>query len=289
MAVNPSARIGPCEIVVLQVDWPLGEKMRLGVTGPGTMVANLPEVQAILVRDLQAKVTSVLGEKGVRVRVEASLGRPDFRLIEIAREEQADLVVTGTHQWHGWSRLWHASTSRGLLHYAPMSVLVVPAKTGPAEKPIPPVRRVLVTTDFSELGNQAIPHAYSVLHSGGTVRLLHVQAPASPTNPAMGEIRRGQRPSSRPSLQKVETVERQLRALIPAEAEAGGISSEVEVIEHREPATAICQAAERYGADMICLGSHGRSGLSKAVLGSVAQAVMTRSPRPVLVIRPPAS
>ncbi len=262
-------RIGPCEIVVLQVDWPLGEKMRLGVAGQGTMVANLPEVQALLERDLRAKVTAVLGQKGVRVRVEAGLGRPDFRLIEIAGEEQADLVVTGTHQWRGWSRLWHISTSRGLLHYAPMSVLVVPVQTGPVEPLVPPVRRVLVTTDFSELGNRAVPHAYSVLSGGGTVRLLHVRS------------------SARPSLEKIETTERKLRALIPAEAETGGIGSEVEVADHRDTAAAICQAAERFGADVICLSTHGRSGLSAAVLGSVANGVMATSKRPLLVVRPP--
>ena len=272
-------RIGSCEIVVVQVDWPLGEKARLGIPGPVPLDANRPEVQAILERDLRDKVTSVLGEKGVRVRVEAGLGRPDFRLIEIASQEQADLVVTGTHQWHGLSRLWHVSTSRGLLHYAPMSVLVVPAKTGSVEMAIPHVRRVLVTTDFSELGNQAIPHAYSILSSGGVVRLLYVESPAVTPTPKIG----GTRPSQH--LQKLKTAERQLRALIPAEAEARGISSEVEVAEHREPAKAICQAAERFGADIVCMGTRGRSGLSAAVLGSVASGVIAGSKRPLLAVR----
>ena len=53
--VKQFRRIGPCEIVAVQVDWPLGEKMRFGVTDPGTMVANPPALQAILERDLQAK------------------------------------------------------------------------------------------------------------------------------------------------------------------------------------------------------------------------------------------
>lgn len=278
-------RIGPCEIIVVQVDWPLGEKARLGLPGPVPLDANRPEVQAVLERDLQERVTSVLGEKGVRVRVEPGLGRPDFRVMEIASQEQADLVVTGTHQWHGLSRLWHVSTSRGLLHYAPMSVLVVPAKTGPVEMPIPQVRRVLVTTDFSELGNQAIPHAYSVLRSGGTVRLLHVESPAGSPNPRAGGATHGQRVKPGPQLQKLKEAERQLRALIPAEADARGINSEVEVAEHREPAEAICQAAERFGADLICMGTHGRSGLSAAVLGSVASGVMAKSKRPLLSVR----
>ncbi|WP_269744534.1 universal stress protein [Stigmatella aurantiaca] len=51
----------------------------------------------------------------------------------------------------------------------------------------------------------------------------------------------------------------------------------------------IAQAAERHGADLICMGTHGRTGLARAVMGSVAQAVMARSDRPVLMVRNPAS
>lgn len=58
----------------------------------------------------------------------------------------------------------------------------------------------------------------------------------------------------------------------------------VHVREATDPTTAICQTAERFGADLICLGTHGRSGLSAAVLGSVANGVMARSQRPLLTV-----
>jgi nucleotide-binding universal stress UspA family protein len=51
-----------------------------------------------------------------------------------------------------------------------------------------------------------------------------------------------------------------------------------------EPATAICQAAERFDADLICMGSRGRSLFKKMIFGSVSQDVMERSNRAVLVI-----
>jgi len=56
-------------------------------------------------------------------------------------------------------------------------------------------------------------------------------------------------------------------------------------VDHANPATAICQAAERFGASLICMSSRGRSRVAKALLGSVAQAVMTGSRRPVLILR----
>lgn len=148
----------------------------------------------------------------------------------------------------------------------------------------PPVRRVLVTTDFSELANQAIPHAYSLVRGGGTVHLVHVMHPEELPG---GEYLQGP-PDRRFETQHAKHLQaaaEKLRALIPAEAALHGVNTEVEVIEHREAAEAICQAGERCGVDVVCLGTHGRSGLSAAVLGSVASGVMARSKRPLLAVR----
>lgn len=54
-----------------------------------------------------------------------------------------------------------------------------------------------------------------------------------------------------------------------------------------DPARLIGAAAERFGADVICVGSRGRSGLARALLGSVSQGLLLRSRRPVLVIQSP--
>jgi nucleotide-binding universal stress UspA family protein len=59
------------------------------------------------------------------------------------------------------------------------------------------------------------------------------------------------------------------------------------VLESGDPALAICQAAERLDARVICIGTHGRTGLAKVVLGSVAQAVLGGTGRPVLLARRP--
>jgi nucleotide-binding universal stress UspA family protein len=271
--VNTLRKIGPCDIAVGYVSWPPHENWRLGIGGH-TWPEDAPlEIQQLLERDLKEKVRDLLGEENVTIRVEAGWGRPDLQLIESAGAEKADLIVVGTHQRHGVNRLFLGSVSRGILHHAPMSVAVVPMpKTSDQEPPrIPEFRRVLVTTDFSDLGNRAIPYAYSALRRGGTVCLLHVVEPKKQKGP----------------LKQRNDAGAKLRLLIPADAEALGIETRVEIVESREPSQAICQAAERFGADLICMASHGRSGLSKAILGSVAHDVMTCSKRPLLVVRPP--
>ena len=267
---------GPCEIVVGYVDWPMGEAARLGISGEFLEPHNLPQVQRILERELTERVGALLGEGVARIRVEPSLGRADVRLVEMAREEQSDLVITGTHQRHGLARVPHPSISRGVLRYAPMSVVCIPAaRVETIERQSARLGRVLAASDLSEHGSSAIPYAYGAVSPGGIVRLLHVLEPSG-----LLETR---------SIQVVAQTEERLRAQVPADAAARGIQTEVAVIEEGDIAKAIRQEAERFGAHLVCIGSHGRSGLAKAVLGSVAQSLMAQSPRPVLVVRKPSS
>lgn len=304
---------GPCEVTVAHVDHPQEERERLGV-GSRALSNNSPAVQRVLERDLKAKVRARLGDERVRVLVEPVLGRPDARLIELATAEQADVIVVGTHQRHGLSRLGHHSVSRGILRHAPLNVVCVPPSAAePEAARIPQLQRVLVATDFSELGDRAVPYAYALLREGGTVFLIHVTHPMPLPNPL--SLDRGPKMAAALAehTARMQEAAARLRTLIPSGGEKPGVASEVAVVERSEPgwltkvglhyealgatpviesadpALAICQAAERFDADVICLGSHGRTGLAATFMGSVAQAVLAQSPRPVLVVRPPAA
>ena len=82
-------------------------------------------------RSFRQRVRAALGATGVRVHIEKGWGRSDAHLIEMAREERADLIVVGTHQRHGLGRIGHLSVSRGVLHHAPMCVACVPVSAAP--------------------------------------------------------------------------------------------------------------------------------------------------------------
>ncbi len=274
---------GPCDVVLGYVDSPLGERSRLGLGWDAFERENPPEVQAILKRELRERAETVLGKVDLGVRSDPSLGRPDVRLVEMACEDEADLLVVATHQRRGVSRLWHPSISRALLRYAPMSVLCVPVICAEA---IPqhsaPIRRVLVAVDLSEHGGRAIPYAYGIVNSGGIVRLLHVAPPME--NPLIGGYTHPDFPLKKEHAQMLVEARNNLSSLACEDATARGIVTEVTVVEAHEVAKTIRQAAERFGADVICVGAHNRSGLSQAFVGSVAQAVMVQSGRPVLVV-----
>jgi nucleotide-binding universal stress UspA family protein len=70
-----------------------------------------------------------------------------------------------------------------------------------------------------------------------------------------------------------------------AQFEEAGVAVETSVVESHNAWRGIVQAAESLTADLIVMGSHGRSGLEKLVLGSVAQAVLSHTHLPVLVVR----
>lgn len=155
---------------------------------------------------------------------------------------------------------------------------------------IPTVPSVLVTTDFSELANRAIPQAYAAVDDGGTVHLVHVLAlvePLGEPNPLYAHYTPGRAPNAEERRKLQEALATRLRELVPAGAGARRIRTEVDVVEGAEVAQAIVEAAERLGVALVCLGSHGHTGVAKLLLGNVAHAVLAKSPCPVLIVPAP--
>lgn len=279
--------VGPCELTVGHAYYPPEERIRLGLKSKIPPDGNPPQLQAILERDLRESAAKILGKHEFKTAVQPFWADPEDTLAEMAGKLAADLLVVGSHQYHGFDLVWHTSLSRELLHRAKMNVAVIPfatLRTKPS-RVAPAVRKVLVTTDFSDLANQAIPHAYSLLGGGGRVRLIHVIHPYELPD---GEYLLGSLdPNFKKQHAKLRKTRRQmLGACIPAGAASSGISTDIELVEHIDIAQGIGEAAERFGADAICLGTHGRTGLASAALGSTAMALLRLSDKPVYLVRP---
>jgi nucleotide-binding universal stress UspA family protein len=280
----------PCEVVVCYVASPAEQLDRVGFLESSEPSGKTAELQTLLERELRGRTAKVLGTTGIRLRVVFEWSCPEERLAAMAKEENSDLFVVGSHQYHGFERLWKSSKSAKLLRTAAMNVAVVPFSTAKVAVPgiAPPIRRVLVPTDFSEIANLALPHAYALLRSGDTLRLMTV---AHPHELPGGKLEGGplDREFEKRHTRHIAEIEARLRTLIPPEATVREILTEVEVAEHTNAGHGICQAAERFEADAICMATHGRSGLAGVIVGSVAQKVLSRSSRPLLFIRPPAN
>jgi len=275
--VDSLGEIVPYEVTVAYIASAANERTRLDVAPPMSPLYYPSGIKKFLEYELKQKCDSVLGEDRARSLVKADWGRPDSQLIEIAAEDRADLIVVGTSQRRGLARL--GSVSRAVLHYAHMSVACVPGAVADSVAPVslPGFKRVLVPIDFSEPTERVIALACASVRGYGEVRLIHVIPPAK-RNATLPP--RNGRPSK-----GCQDVLAHMLALIPRTGKDAGIAIRSEVVEHGEPATAICQAAERMDADFICMGTRGRSRFKETLFGSVTQQVMGQSKRPVLVIR----
>jgi nucleotide-binding universal stress UspA family protein len=260
-------QIGPCEFFVGHVIQPVYQK------GPSGEQRTGKPAREALERDLRKKVRDVLGDESLFVIVRQSNDGVGGQLDEIARERKADLLAVGTHQWQGIQKLLHGSVSFDLQHLTECNVVVIPLQTkfDPGAAHIPDFHRVLVATDFSELGNSAIPFACGACGIGGLVRIVHV---------VKGQ--NGLRPG------KIAELKTRLRGLVPLETAARCQPPEIEIVRADDASKAICAEAAKFGADLVCLASHG-TGASRAIHGSVTKAVLKQLPRPLLVIRQPSS
>lgn len=124
---------------------------------------------------------------------------------------------------------------------------------------IPRYRKVLVTTDFSPIGNAAVPHAYAILaERGGTVTLCYVTEVHGPPNPLYAHYSPWSALSRPERIELRQTLLRSLEALVPEQARQEGIvTTEVRVVEtpllvHE----AICQEAVELDVDLIVMASH---------------------------------
>lgn len=264
--VRTLRRAAPADVTFLHGYYPDVAAWHFGRPHPSP-VAPDPELEELLRRELEHAIGPVEGTGEIAYRVVLGVGRLADHLLAAATDTRADLIAVGHHARGRIARL--ASIASGVLHLAEASVLVVPSDASPvATAPLPRFDRIVAATDLSTTGNQAVPHAYALAAAGGgTVVLVHVLTKAADED-------------------EVAAIAERLRALVPAEPPRG-VATEVEVVAGADPAEAIVETAARVTADAIVVASRGRSGLSRLVLGSVAEEILRRSSRPVLVVRPP--
>ena len=131
-------------------------------------------------------------------------------------------------------------------------------------------REILVATDFSDSSASAVAHASKVaMESGARLHLLHVLPPADRSPGQLADERR-------------HCLER-LAGAITADVELALKTVKEVVVGH--PAEAIVAYARDAGNDLIVVGTHGRSGLRRLALGSIAQRVLRDAPCPVVMIK----
>ena len=254
-----------CDVRLVHFYWPPREHERLGLGWPDPLVTDRG-VLGVLTHELKRQVSAQFGRDDVSLTVRPYWGAEESPLVAEAGEDDADLLVVGTSQGRH-------STAIAAVRSARIPVVCVPnALSTAAAGPLRPLRTVLVTTDLSPLGDAAVPEAYRLLlRGGGEVVLFHA---AEPGSTGLGPERRSQ-------------LEGALRALVPDGLDGLGIRTTTSVAADRSPGEAILKAIQRIDPDVVVMSSHGRSGVRRAVRGSVAEHVTRAAAKPVLIVPAP--
>jgi nucleotide-binding universal stress UspA family protein/uncharacterized membrane protein YfcA len=211
-------------------------------------------------RKVLARVQAAAGERGGEVGVRLLEGtNPAKEIVRAADDLHADLIVVGRRGRRGLASMMVGDATRKVIGFADCNVLVVP-KAAELWR-----RRILLATDGSRHGERAAQAAQALAR-----RFSLPVTVVSVLKAGFDEARRaeGQR-----------AVER-----VRQDFSTEGLAVEGHVLEG-DSAQEIIACAERVGADLIVMGSHGRTGLGRLVLGSVSEKVIGQATCPVLVVK----
>jgi nucleotide-binding universal stress UspA family protein len=196
---------------------------------------------------------------------------------------KADLIVMTTHGRGPLSRFWLGSVADELVKRAAAPLLLVrPQETAPDHAAEPVLRHILVPLDGSVLAERVLEPALTL---GGLMQadytLLRIYGPLVDT---------GLDPLSYAMVGGFEPSDEQLRAgandylnRVAVRLQQQGVNVRTHVALAPHPAGAILDTAQRLGVDLIALETHGRRGLPRLLLGSVADKVIRGASTPVLV------
>jgi nucleotide-binding universal stress UspA family protein len=211
------------------------------------------------------------------VEVSVQLGRPAERILAVAAQRDNSYIVMASHGRSGFGRTLLGSVASRIVQGANAPVFVVNcAQGGPTTGPI---ERVLVPLDGSIFAEQALEAVDQLLGPLDVqLHLLYViEGGESPDSYAQEVLEDYRDVSEQEAKDYLKWVAERLVT------EGQRVSHE---IAYGSAGDAIHWAANDRNADLIAMATHGRSGLARFVLGSVAERVLYHTSRPLMLVRP---
>lgn len=222
-----------------------------------------------------------LKANGVKARVKRLHGDAAEGVLEAAETEGVNLIAMSTHGRSGLTRWLFGSVADRVVQSAHLPILIL-RPNGKTPLPSPVFEKLLVPLDGSETAAGVLPFVEEVAKLFGAGLVLYHAVPPVSAYPGFETVN--------PQLDGhvLEEMEKQAKELLSRAAhdlEARGARVTV-AVSIDLAVDGILNAAKETGADLIAIGTHGRSGLGRMVMGSVANAVLRRSPLPCLLVHP---
>lgn len=262
------AHLSGARIVLLQVIPPSGD----GVDSSGG-VAELSQAADAYLKELCDHTSA-----GVDVETVIAVGEPALTIIQEANQRDVDLVVMSTHGRFGLGRWIYGSVADAVMRHAPVPVILVPA-TGQLVRVVDHPPRILVPLDGSSLAEEVLGAVGNLAEAmGADLILTRVVEPHSPAYTDMDYV-----VTIDPTME-VKAAQDYLES-VAARLRTAGRSVQVQG-DYGVAETTITDMAERLEAAIIAMATHGRGGITRLLLGSVATSVVQRSTVPVFLVRP---
>jgi universal stress protein E len=227
-------------------------------------------------RERLGEVRARWSGQGPEVSQVLAEGFPDTALVAAAGELGADLIAVGTHGLSGLRWFFLGSVAQHVVRLASTDVLVARGDHSGRGG----YRRVLVAFDFSPAAEDALDRATLLAARDAEIDVVHFESIFTSHGPTGAGHGAGAQEEER----LVTALEAGGRELVAARSRPGGPTLRFEVRRGRA-VTGLMRAFDARAYDLVALGSHGRRGFRRAVLGSVAETVVRRAPCSVLVAR----
>jgi nucleotide-binding universal stress UspA family protein len=210
---------------------------------------------------------------------------PDM-LASYAVTANTDLIVMTTHGRGGLARFWLGSVADALIRVSPVPVLLLrPGEHLPSVEHPRAFRQILIALDGSALSEEILEHALGL---GALVQaeytLLCVVEPF--TLPGYNPIAQTHGLAAQATEEARAAAQTYLDS-VAQRLQAAGATVHTRVLIAEQVAAAILEDASQHSIDVIAMSTHGRSGLVRLLIGSVADKVLRGAERAVLVYRPP--
>ena len=240
-----------------------------------------PSDVASAVRDVAARKLLKTLETVQWEKVDAEMhlleGDPGYSISEFAERRGTDLIVMATHGYTGLKHALLGSVAERTVKSAPCPVLTT--KSGRTiSKPLR-LRKIVVPTDFSASATAALVFGRDLALTAGPARIILVHAYVAPVS-LRSRVERARGPGS---------AQHSHRMLAELEAHARSIAKRGVSVSFNlrpgDPASEIVKVAREEEADLIVMGTRGRTGLAHLLPGSVAERVLRLAPCPVVTVR----
>jgi len=237
-----------------------------------------------LLEEYISRVAAGLQSDGIKAEAVALYGTAADKILDYAAQNDIDLIIMATHGRSGISRWWMGSVAEKVISEAPTPVLVVqskhPRKNGAVRKLS--FLKILTPLDGSDIGQAALPYAEALaIKTGASINLLQA---ISPPGTIEASVLGGS--DWRKFVKAMHDAGEDYLSGIAKKLDEEGIKTTYEVVTG-DPAGRIVEYAEDKGVSLIAMSTHGRTGVSRWVLGSIADKVLHGASMPMLLVRSP--